>query len=98
MMKIANVLVVSVSLALGIPAAFAHGKGDVKKAEAKMMSACKKEYPDAVKGKKFKEVADWVESEEHGANAEKFKKSDCYKLHEDWEAAAGQGEEQEKKD
>ena len=74
----------------------ASAKGtSVKQAESKMMTACKKEYPDAVKGKNFKEVADWVETEERGANATEFKKSKCYNLHEDWEKVAGQNEEGE---
>jgi hypothetical protein len=67
----------------------------VKNAESKMMDACKKEYPDAVKGKMFKAVADWVETEERGANAVEFKKSQCYNLHEDWEKVAGHNEEGE---
>ena len=61
---------------------------DAKKAEAAMMTACQKEYPTQVKGKKFKEVADWVETEERGANKEKFKTSKCFNLHEDWEKVA----------
>ena len=64
----------------------------VKKAEATMMKACKKDFPDAVKGKSSKEVADWVESEEHGANADTFKKTKCYNAHESWEKAAGSEE------
>lgn len=77
-------------LALSVPALAA--KGNVKKAENKMMAACKKEFPDAVKGKSFKEVAEWVETEERGANADTFKKSKCYNLHEDWEKVAGKSE------
>jgi hypothetical protein len=72
-------------------------KGNVKKAEDKMMAACKKEYPDVVKGKTFKEVADWVETEERGTNAETFKKSKCYNLHEDWEKVAEKTEKDETK-
>jgi len=70
-------------------------KGKEKKAESKMMAACKKEFPDAVKGKSFKEVTDWVETEERGANADTFKKSKCYNLHEDWEKIASKTEEGE---
>ena len=44
----------------------------VKKAESAMMTACKKEYPEAVKGKKFEAVAEWVETEERGANKDQF--------------------------
>ncbi len=76
--------------ALSTPALAAKSK--VKGAENRMMAACKKDYPDAVKGKSFKEVADWVETEERGANAETFKKSECYNLHEDWEKVAGKSE------
>ena len=67
-----------------------------KKAESKMMTACKKEYPEAVKGKSFKEVAEWVETEERGAHADTFKKSKCYNLHEDWEKVAGHSESEER--
>ena len=69
-----------------------------KKAEAKMMKACKKDYPDAVKAKSAKEVSEWVEAEEHGANADTFKKSKCFNLHEDWEKVAGneEGEKEHK--
>lgn len=70
-------------------------KANVKKAENKMMAACKKDFPEAVKGKSFKEVAGWVETEERGANADTFKKSKCYNLHEDWEKVAEKGEEGE---
>lgn len=69
--------------------AFAHGDAKVKKAEKAMMSACKKEYPKQVKGKKFSEVAEWVESEERGENKETFTKSRCFQLHEDWEKVSG---------
>jgi hypothetical protein len=75
--------------------AFAKADTAVKRAESAMMSACKKEYPAEVKGKKFKEVADWVETEERGANKDKFTKSKCYNLHEDWEKVAGKSEEGE---
>lgn len=86
-------LVTGMVCALSTPAFAA--KGNVKKAESKMTAACTKEFPDAVKGKSFKETADWVETEERGANAETFKKSKCYNLHEDWEKVAGKGEEGE---
>lgn len=33
-------------------------------------------------------MADWVETEERGANADTFKKSKCYALHEKWEGVA----------
>jgi hypothetical protein len=87
---------VILSLAL-LAGGFAFAKTDakVKKAENAMMAACKKEYPDAVKGKKFTEVADWVETEERGANKDTFKKSKCYNLHEDWEKVAQKTEEGE---
>jgi hypothetical protein len=91
-MKILILISFVVSIAMGAPV---FAKGEAKKAEAKMMAACKKEYPAAVKGKKMKEVGDWVETEERGANAETFKKSQCYNLHEDWEKAAGHNEADE---
>lgn len=75
--------------------AFATTDAKVKKAESAMMAACTKEYPKAVKGKKFGEVAEWVEHEERGANKEKFKQSKCYNLHEDWEKVAEHKEEGE---
>lgn len=98
-MKTLNQLV-TLGLALGAIASFTSvpafaAKGNVKKAEKKMMAACKKDFPDAVKGKTFKEVADWVETEERGTNATEFKKSKCYNLHEDWEKVAEQKEEGE---
>ncbi len=69
---------------------------DAKKAETAMMSACKKDFPEAVKGKKTaKEYADWVEKEEYGANAETFKKSNCFAQHEKWEVAAGKTDSNE---
>lgn len=83
------------ALALMATSAPAFAKGDAKKAEAKMMAACKKEYPSMVKGKTMKEVADWVETEERGTNADAFKKSKCYNLHEDWEKVAGHNEADE---
>src|SRR4051812_36276140 len=47
-------------LIVAVPVAFAgHNKKAIKKSETAMMNACKKEYPDAVKRKKFKEVAEW---------------------------------------
>lgn len=75
-----------------ISSAFAADAKAVKKAEDAMMGACKKEYAKEVKGKSFKEVADWVETEERGANADSFKKSNCYNLHEKWEGVAGNNE------
>ena len=78
-----------------ISSAFAADTKAVKKAEGAMMGACNKEYAKEVKGKSFKEVADWVETEERGTNAETFKKSSCYTLHEKWEVVAGNSEASE---
>jgi len=72
--------------------AFAKANTAVKKAESAMLAACKKEFPAQVKGKTFKEVAEWVETEERGANKDKFTKSKCYNLHEDWEKVAEKSE------
>jgi hypothetical protein len=90
----AQVILATVSLLIG-GMALAKAETDVKKAEKAMMTACKKEYPAQVKGKKFKDVADWVETEERGANKDKFKQSKCYNLHEDWEKVAEHHEEGE---
>jgi hypothetical protein len=89
----ASLLAFAVALPL-LSAQAADSKAE-KKAEGAMMAACKKEYATDVKGKSFKEVADWVETEERGANAETFKKSKCYTLHEKWEGVAGHNEEGE---
>jgi hypothetical protein len=81
---------------VAVSSAFAaHDEKAEKKAESAMVAACKKEYAAAVKGKSAKEVADWVETEERGANAETFKKSKCYTLHEKWEGVSEKHEEGE---
>lgn len=88
-------VLLSMTLLLATGTAFARAAANVKKAEAAMMSACQKEYPKEVKGKKFAQVADWVEQEERGANKEQFMKSKCFNLHEDWEKVADHHEEGE---
>jgi hypothetical protein len=90
-----SMLVMSL-VCLGTIAAHGEGKATAKP-EAAMMSACAKEYPTQVKGKKTNDVAQWVETEERGANAETFKKSKCYIEHEKWEVSAGKTEENEHK-
>ncbi len=82
-------------LMLSLSLAYAHDEKAEKKAEGAMMGACKKEYAKEVKGKTFKEVADWVETEERGTNADTFKKSKCYALHETWEGVAEKHDEGE---
>ncbi len=85
----------AVGVAFSASSAFAANEKAIHKAENAMMGACKKEYAKEVKGKTFKEVADWVETEERAANAETFKRSKCYALHEKWEGVAEKHEEGE---
>ncbi len=92
--KLGSVLL-GAGLMLSMSIALAKDEKAEKKAEAAMMTACKKEYAKEVKAKSFKEVADWVETEEKGTNAETFKKSKCYTLHEKWEDLAEKHEEGE---
>jgi hypothetical protein len=67
-------------------AANTKGAQAVEKAKTTMMTTCKKEFSKEVKGKtSFQEVAEWVESEETGTNAETFKTSKCFAAHEEWE-------------
>jgi hypothetical protein len=82
-----KILAILITITAMSPIAFAK---DVKvvDAEKAMMKACGDEFPKAVSKKKFSDVAKWVEKEERGSNAEKFKASECYKLHEDWEQVA----------
>jgi hypothetical protein len=86
-----------VSLILISFSAFAKETKTLNAVEKKMMAACNSEYAAKVKGMNFHQVFDWVETEERGTDADTFKKSKCYTLHEDAENSAGKESAPEKK-
>ena len=86
-------LVLFLGVGMNGNSAFAAKGKNVKKTVSEMKRTCKKEYPKELKGKSFQELADWVEKEEKGPNAEAFKKSKCYMAHEKWESASGKSNE-----
>jgi len=79
---------------IGLGAGAAGKKPALKAAEAKMAKTCVAEYPE-LKGKSCHDLSEWVEAEEGGDNAEKFRTTKCYAVHEDWEKAGGHGEKSE---
>ena len=103
-MKIVNKFMMTLILSLALivfvsqPSVFAKKKADPEALKTQTVKACQKEYSDETKNKSDDEIMEWIEKEERGANAGKFKKSKCYDLHEKWEDANGHheaGEESE---
>ena len=63
-----------------------------KKAEASMLKACGKEFPEQVKNWSLDQVDQWAEAKENGSDSATFKKSKCFARHEAWEKLAQKNE------